>query len=118
METQLAELHERLDRGQRELQALRRHLRLGRLLTRLVVGSAVAFVATRSMATQGQLLALAQAGSGTLVKGPLVIVDDAGHTILQVGTSPIGRGMVLFDPAGKLVCGIGLTAQGRGIAVY
>lgn len=118
MEVQWKELQDRLERDERELQAMRRQIRRGRLFSLIAVAGAITFVATRPAATQSQIVSIAQGSQGTTVKGPLTIVDSAGRPILQVTSNPVGRGMVVFDEAGKMVCGIGLTSQGRGLVVY
>jgi hypothetical protein len=112
------DLQNRLERAENELRAIRRQARLARWSTLAAVAAGITFVATRPAATQGQLVNIVQGGPGTTIKGPLTVVDSAGRPILQVTTTPVGRGMVLFDEAGKMVCGIGLTSQGRGLVVY
>jgi hypothetical protein len=112
------ELQERLDRGERQLQALRCQARMARWVSLSLLAGALIFVGTRPAATQGQMAMTMSSAHVTQVKGPLVVTDDAGRPILEAGTNPLGRGMVLFDESGKMVCGIGLTAQGRGLAVY
>jgi len=110
MQRSMRELEDTLARLERELQAMRRQSRTTRWLTLLVLAGSVLFAATRTAATQ--------TGLGTRIKGALIVVDQSGRPILQVGASPLGRGMVLFDDAGKRICGIGQTAQGRGLVAY
>jgi hypothetical protein len=118
VETDSNDLREQLEHAQREIRAIRRQMRIGRLVMVLIAGGVVAFVATRSAATQSRLFNLAQGPVGTRVRGPLVILDSAERPILQVGASVGGRGLILFDEAGNLIGGFGVTTQGRGLVVY
>lgn len=110
MERPMRDLEERLAHLDRELRTIRRQSRTLRWLTLSALAGTVVFAATRPAATQ--------TGFGTRVKGALIIVDNAGRPILQVGASPLGRGLILFDEAGKRICGIGQTPQGRGLVAY
>lgn len=115
-EARLNELFERIERGERELRALRRQAQIARWLTLAILAGCALFFATRPAATQAQLDAAVRAG--TRLRAPFTIVDSAGKPILQVGVNTVGRGLVLFDASGKMLCGIGRTSQARGIVVY
>jgi hypothetical protein len=107
----MLELEQTLAHLDSELRAVRRQSRSLRWLTlsALVVG--VIFAVSRPASTQ--------TGFGvTRIKGPLIVVDNSGRPILQVGASPLGRGMILLDESGKRICGIGQTPQGRGLVTY
>jgi hypothetical protein len=116
LQDRLAVLQERLDRSERQIESLRLQARIVRWLTLAAVAAGATFLATRPAATQGLFTAILQ--GGTQVKGPLTVVDSSGRPILQVGSSTLGRGMVLYDATGKIICGVGLTSQARGVAVY
>jgi hypothetical protein len=118
VERQLEEIWQRLERAERELQLLRSRSRRLRWLAAMGVVGAIAFVMTQPTARQVQAEQSLRGRNGTQIRGPLMVMDDAGRPLLQVGTHLLGRGMLLFDAAGKVVCGIGITDQGRGVAVY
>jgi hypothetical protein len=107
----MPELEDTLARLERELQAMRRQSCITRWLALFVLAGGVLFAATRPAATQTGL-------GVTRIKGALIVVDNSGRPILQVGASPLGRGLILFDEAGKRICGIGQTSQGRGLVAY
>jgi hypothetical protein len=107
----MLELEESLAHLERELGAVRRQSRSLRWLTVCVLAGSVLLAASRPAATQAGF-------GGTRIKGALIVVDNNGRPILQVGAGPLGRGLALFDETGKRICGIGQTAQGRGLVTY
>src|SRR5438094_3011040 len=118
MEQQLEEIRSRLAYAERELQKMRAHSQRLRWLTVLGLIGGISFVATRSTATKVQAAQFASVMAGKRSTTPFTIVDESGRTLLQVGNTALGRGMLLYDAAGKVVCGLGLTPQGRGLAVF
>jgi hypothetical protein len=118
MENELREMQLRLQQAERRLSDMRQASRRRRALAFAAVAGAAWFLATRPAATQSQWAMILQAAEPITVKGPLVVVDDAGRPIMQVGAGPSGRGLVLFDEGGNMISGIGLTSQGRGVMVF
>jgi hypothetical protein len=114
MRHQIEELRKRLERAERELQALRARARWARGLLAVTLVAGVAFVGTRPTATLAQFPNL----KALHLRAPVDVLDGAGRPILQIGASTLGRGLLLFDESGKTVCGIGVTSQGRGLAVF
>lgn len=117
MDRQLEEIQQRLERAERELQTLRSRSRL-RWLAALALVAGVVFIEARPTARQVLAQGALGGGPGLNIRGPLTVLDNAGNPILQVGSSMLGRGLLLYDASGKIICGIGLTTQGRGVAVF
>src|SRR5438128_1323595 len=105
MEHQLAEIRQRLERAERELQTLRARSRRLRWLAGFVIVGGIAFMLTQPTARQVQAEQVLRGRAGTEVRAPFMVLDDAGRPLLQVGTHLLGRGMLLFDAGGKVVCG-------------
>jgi hypothetical protein len=138
MEDRYSELLARVERGERELRAMRRRARGARWLALSAVMGACAFLLTRPAATQSAVDAFVRGNIGIRIKGPLIVTDDAGRPIVQIGANAVGRGLALwegssadgsatgrgltvFDPSEKAVGLLGLgkngTNQGRGLTV-
>jgi hypothetical protein len=115
MERQLEEIHQRLERAERELRASRNR---SRWLAALALVGVITFIETQPTATRVQAVAALSRRSGVYIRAPFTIVGEAGRPLLQLGSSSLGRGLLLFDTSGKMICGIGTTSQGRGIGVF
>jgi hypothetical protein len=118
VERQLEEIRQRLERTERELQRLRARSRRLWWLAAFAVTGGAAFIVTQPTAKQVQAAQFLSRRPSINLRAPLLIVDESGRPLLQVGTQGQNRGLVLFDTSGNAVCGIGVTAQGRGVAVF
>jgi hypothetical protein len=116
MEERRLELHERLERAERELRALRRQARIGRAVTVALIVGSLTFALTRPAATQ--LRAQAAVQGGTRVAAPFVVVDSQNNPLLHVSAAPSGGGLLaVLDATGSPIGLVGTASQGRGLAI-